>query len=87
MGKESPIWGTVLGLSMRLLVDSGLAFKNLPLEYIEHLKHKSALKEEKTPLTVQVNHLSGSNYSLRQALSQQEFTLAQPHGLSGPLPS
>lgn len=52
IGKESPIWGTVLGLSMSLSVDSGLTFKNLPLEYIEHLKHKSALKEEKTALTV-----------------------------------
>lgn len=53
IGKESPIGGTVLALSMRLSVYSGLTFKNLALEDIEHLRHKSVLKEEKTTLTVE----------------------------------
>lgn len=87
MGKESPIWGAVLALSMRLSVYSGLTSKILSLEEIEHLRHKSALKREKTTLTVKVNHFSGSPSSLLQAVSQREFTLGQPHGLSGPLPS
>lgn len=87
IGKESPIWGTVLALSVRLLVYSGLTFKNRGLENIEHLRHKSAVKEEEPTVTVKVNHLSGSHSSLLQTLSQQEFTLAQPQGSSGPLPS
>lgn len=46
IGKESPIWDTVLALSMRLSVYSGLTFKNLALEDIEHLRHKSAVKKK-----------------------------------------
>lgn len=46
IGKESPIWDTVLALSMRLSVYSGLTFKSLALEDIEHLRHKSAVKKE-----------------------------------------
>lgn len=45
IGKESPIWGTVLALAMRLSVYSGFTFKNMALEDVQYLRHKSALKE------------------------------------------